>query len=120
MTQPLAGRGLLALTATLTLVAVVTLGIVITAKGDAITSRLDSIGALLLRQGASSSTVTREAGMITLQYSYQSVECGLVTITSTLGVGYDGQPIPGETVEQLVERHRTQIARMKELCPPAP
>lgn len=63
--------------------------------------------------------VTSEASMVQLVYSYESAECGTVTVTTTQGIAYDGSTItPPETREQCKDRHRAEIAAWKVLCPP--
>ena len=46
------------------------------------------------------------------------VPCGSaqVTVTTCVGVGYDGSPIPGETFAQAKARHEAKVAEVIREC----
>lgn len=47
-----------------------------------------------------------------------TVECGgdVVTICTTCGIDYNGDPIPGETFAECLARHRAKKAEVEEAC----
>lgn len=67
---------------------------------------------------ASRTVINQESSMISFMKSWESAECGTVTVLTTCGIDYNGAPIPGETVAACLARHRMQVAFLMTECPP--
>jgi hypothetical protein len=104
-----------------TRVAAVLAAVAIGALLFTIKSDLVSVSKTLADRPAETNTViNREASMISFQKSWESAECGTVTVLTVCGIDYNGNPIPGgETLAECIERHRTTVARLMAECPPA-
>jgi hypothetical protein len=64
--------------------------------------------------------IEQESSMVSFQKSWESAECGTVTVLTVCGIDYNGNPIRGgETLEQCISRHRATVARLMDECPPA-
>lgn len=74
-----------------------------------------------IERPSSSIVTTRTASIMELTTTWESLVEGLptvITVTTVCGLDYNGNPIPNETEEQCIERHRAKVARLKALFPP--
>jgi hypothetical protein len=63
----------------------------------------------------------REASAMEFTTTWNSMVEGLptvITVHTVCGLDYNGNPIPNETEEQCIERHRSKVARLKAAFPP--
>lgn len=89
--------------------------------GLLVTIKSDLVGVtktLAARPADPTVNINQQSSMISFQKSWESAECGTVTVLTVCGTDYDGSPIPGETVAQCLARHRAQVAFLMAECPP--
>lgn len=74
-----------------------------------------------IEQPETAKTITRTASNMELTTTWNALVEGLptvITVTTVCGIDYNGNPIPNETEEECIERHRAKVARLKALFPP--